>query len=166
MMLSEAEVGGRTGSIIELLVLAAVARASSGDRSAAMASLERALALAEPERSVRVFVDEGPSIALLLREAVRGPSVAEFASRLLVALGSPIDRAPSGQALVEPLSDRELEVLGLLGSDLDGPAMARHLFVSVNTLRTHTRNVYAKLGVTSRREAVRRADELGLRPRR
>jgi LuxR family maltose regulon positive regulatory protein len=165
-LLSAAEAGGRTGAIIELLVLAAVARVSSGDRSAAMASLERALALAEPERSIRVFVDEGPSIALLLREAVRRPSVTEFASRLLVALDSRTDQAPSGQVLVEPLSERELEVLSLLRSDLDGPAMARHLFVSVNTLRTHTRNVYAKLGVTSRREAVRRADELGLRPRR
>jgi LuxR family maltose regulon positive regulatory protein len=70
-----------------------------------------------------------------------------------------------GAPLIEPLSERELEVLRLLGSDLDGPAIARELFVSVNTLRTHTRNVYAKLGVTSRRMAVRRAEELGLRRR-
>ena len=64
--------------------------------------------------------------------------------------------------LVDPLSDRELDVLRLLASELSGPDIARHLVVSLNTVRTHTKNIYAKLGVGSRREAVRRADELGL----
>jgi LuxR family transcriptional regulator, maltose regulon positive regulatory protein len=63
---------------------------------------------------------------------------------------------------VEPLSGRELDVLRLLGTDLTGPEIARELVVSLNTVRTHTKNIYAKLGVTSRRAAVRRADELGL----
>ena len=71
-------------------------------------------------------------------------------------------RPPAQQGLVEPLSERELEVLRLLRSDLDGPGMARELVVSLNTLRTHTKNIYAKLGVGSRRAAVRRAEELGL----
>ena len=66
------------------------------------------------------------------------------------------------QPLVEPLSERELEVLRLLASDLDGPEIAAELFISLNTLRTHTRNIYAKLGVSSRRAAVTRAAELGL----
>lgn len=66
------------------------------------------------------------------------------------------------QGTVDPLSDRELEVLRLLASDLDGPDLARHLVVSLNTLRTHTRHIYAKLGVNSRRAAVRRAGELNL----
>ncbi|HJU03016.1 MAG TPA: LuxR C-terminal-related transcriptional regulator, partial [Actinomycetes bacterium] len=69
---------------------------------------------------------------------------------------------PAGQPLVEPLSDRELDVLRLLASDLDGPDIARELSVSLNTLRTHTRNIYAKLGVNSRRAAVRQAAELDL----
>ena len=69
---------------------------------------------------------------------------------------------PAGQRLVEPLSERELDVLRLLGSDLGGPDIARELSVSLNTLRTHTRNIYAKLGVNSRRAAVRRAAELNL----
>ena len=75
---------------------------------------------------------------------------------------------PVGQAtrlkngLVEPLSDRELDVLRLLATDLDGPAIARQPFVSVNTMRTHTKIIYAKLGVNSRRSAVRRAEERGL----
>jgi LuxR family maltose regulon positive regulatory protein len=66
------------------------------------------------------------------------------------------------QGLIEPLSERELEVLWLLSSDLDGPDIARELTVSLNTLRTHTKNIYAKLGVNSRRAAVRQAAELNL----
>ena len=71
-------------------------------------------------------------------------------------------RGRDGTSLVDPLSDRELEVLALLGSDLGGPEIARHLFISLNTLRTHTKSIYAKLGVSSRRDAVRRGRELGL----
>ena len=78
-------------------------------------------------------------------------------------------RAPSGSrspsarsGLVDELSSRELDVLRLLRSDLSGPDIARELHVSLNTLRTHTKNIYMKLGVNNRREAVRRAAELGL----
>ena len=70
--------------------------------------------------------------------------------------------AHPSQALIDPLSERELDVLRLLGSELDGPAIARELMVSLNTVRTHTKNIYAKLAVTNRRAAVRRAAELGL----
>ena len=73
-------------------------------------------------------------------------------------------RAPTEQALIEPLIERELDVLRLLGTELDGPAIARELHVSLNTIRTHTKNIYAKLAVTSRRAAVRRATELDLPP--
>ena len=66
------------------------------------------------------------------------------------------------QGLIEPLSERELDVLRLLGTDLDGPAIARELMVSLNTMRTHTKNIYAKLAVTNRRAAVRQAQELDL----
>ena len=69
---------------------------------------------------------------------------------------------PQRQRLVDPLSARELDVLRLLASDLDGPAIARELVVSLNTVRTHTKNIYAKLGVNSRRAAVTRARELDL----
>ena len=72
------------------------------------------------------------------------------------------DSAPANQALIEPLSERELDVLRLLGTDLDGPDIARELVVSLNTVRTHTKNIYAKLGVNNRRAAVRRAAELDL----
>ena len=76
--------------------------------------------------------------------------------------------APADAALIEPLSDRELDVLRLLGTDLDGPEIARELTVSLNTVRTHTKNLYSKLGVNNRRAAVKRAEELQLlsRPRK
>jgi LuxR family maltose regulon positive regulatory protein len=72
---------------------------------------------------------------------------------------------PVKQALIDPLSERELDVLRLLGTELGGPAIARELTVSLNTMRTHTKNIYAKLGVTNRRAAVRRGAELDLLPR-
>jgi LuxR family maltose regulon positive regulatory protein len=84
---------------------------------------------------------------------------------LLAAVGPATDEpASSSGGLVDPLSARELEVLGLLASDLDGPEIARHLFLSLNTVRTHTKRIYTKLDVTNRRAAVRRGRELGLIP--
>jgi LuxR family maltose regulon positive regulatory protein len=164
-LLQAAERGGRGRSVIELLVLEARARAAAGDRGRALASLERALSLAAPEGDVRVFLDEGQGIVGLLQSAARRESTAGLASRLLATLaGRDVARgpAPVQPMLVEPLSDRELEVLRLLASDLSGPEIAAELVVSVNTLRTHTKNIYAKLGVNSRRAAVRRAIEVGL----
>ena len=85
-----------------------------------------------------------------------------YVRQILNAIGK-IEHKPSvKQDLIEPLSERELEVLRLLGTDLDGPDLARELMVSLNTIRTHTKNIYTKLGVNSRRAAVRRAEELGL----
>ncbi len=71
-------------------------------------------------------------------------------------------QGPPGAELVDPLSDRELDVLRLLGSDLDGPAIARELVVSLNTVRTHTKHIYTKLGVNNRRAAISKAHQLGL----
>ena len=133
-------------------------------------SLERALTLAEPEGYVRTFVDEGPPMAALLEAAAKRGIVPDYARRLLTAFGKPEDRTPEDrtpgkQALIEPLSERELDVLRLLATDLGGPDIARELVVSLNTVRTHTKNIYAKLGVNNRREAVRRAEELDLTSR-
>jgi LuxR family maltose regulon positive regulatory protein len=159
-LLVAAEEGGRTGRVIEILVLRALTHQRLGDIPAALASLERAVTLAEPEGYVRVFVDEGPPLASLLRALAKRGTAGNYVRRLLAAETGP-DR-PVGPALIEPLSERELDVLRLLGTELDGPAIARELMVSLNTMRTHTKNIYAKLGVTSRRAAVRRAAELGL----
>jgi LuxR family maltose regulon positive regulatory protein len=164
-LLQAAEEGDRTGSAIEILVLQALVEQSRGDTPAALAPLERALALAEPEGYVRVFVDEGPPMAALLEAAAKGRIALDYARRILAAFGQAEVRAPVEQVLIEPLSERELDVLRLLGTHLNGPDIARELVVSVNTMRTHTKSIYAKLGVNGRREAVRRAEELGLFPR-
>jgi LuxR family maltose regulon positive regulatory protein len=161
-LLLAAEEGGRTGRVIEILVLRALAHQRLGDIPAALSCLERAMTLAEPEGYVRVFIDEGPPIASLLKAAAKQGTARNYVRRLLAAVGETGHNSPIEQALIEPLSERELDVLRLLGTDLDGPDIARELTVSLNTVRTHTKNIYAKLAVTNRRAAVRRAQELDL----
>jgi LuxR family transcriptional regulator, maltose regulon positive regulatory protein len=167
-LLRAAEEGQRTGSVIEILVLQALARQARGDVPAALASLQRALTLAEPEGYVRIFADEGLPMASLLSAFSKQGAAAKqgitpnYVRRLLAAVNKTEDSTPVAQGLIEPLSERELEVLRLLGTDLGGPEIARELVVSLNTVRTHTKNIYAKLGVNNRRAAVRRARELDL----
>jgi LuxR family maltose regulon positive regulatory protein len=177
-LLRAAEEGARTASVIEVLLVQALAHRARGDVPAALAALRRALALAEPEGHVRLFVDEGAPLRALLRR-VAGRRTAPASVRRLLAAA---DRAAAGAAagaedgteggtparadLLDPLSARELDVLRMLGSDLTGPDIARHLFVSLNTVRTHTKAIYTKLGVNSRRAAISRAEELDLLSRR
>jgi LuxR family maltose regulon positive regulatory protein len=111
--------------------------------------LKTALDLAEPEGYIRVFVDEGAPIEELLRSS---GAASEYVRRLLATM--PADH--------KELSDRELQVLRLLATALTGPQIARELYISLNTMRTHTKNIFEKLEATSRTEAVRRASELGL----
>ena len=176
-LLQAAEEGGRMGSVIEILVLQALAHQAQGDIPLALVSLERALMLAEPEDYVRIFVDEGTPMAALLNrmedEGARSGRQA-YIHKLLAAFGDTKDVQPvsrsfspqpstfSLQPVVEPLSERELEVLRLLGTELGGPEIARQLMVSLSTMRTHTQNIYNKLGVNNRRAAVRHAEELNL----
>jgi LuxR family maltose regulon positive regulatory protein len=160
-LLQAAESGERTASVIEILVLEALAYQMQGNLSTAMALLERALMLAEPEGYIRLFVDEGAPMADLLGRAAKQDIAPSYVRQLRAAFGS-IEATPVRQALPEPLSERELDVLRLLGTDLSGPEIAQELVVSLSTLRTHTQNIYTKLGVNSRRTAVRRAEELGL----
>jgi len=167
-LLPAAEEGERTGSVIEILVLQALTHHARGDTSAAGVPLERALTLAEPEGYVRVFVGEGAPMTALLRAVAKQRVSWNYVRQLLdacrhtgtVASVRPATRRTQG--LVDPLSERELDVLRLLATELDGPDIARRLMVSLNTLRTHTKNIYAKLGVNSRRAAVRQAAELDL----
>jgi LuxR family maltose regulon positive regulatory protein len=149
------EAGGRTGTLIEVLVLQALA-----DRDPA--TLERALILAEPDGYVRTFIAEGaPMMSLLSTLQRRRPNWA-YPRTLLDRPTTQVREPVTPQSLLDPLSDRELDVLRLLTSELDGPSIARELVVSLNTVRTHTKHIYTKLGVNSRRAAVRRAHQLGL----
>ena len=166
-----ADAGGRAGAVIEADVLLAVGQQTRGELPAAFAALDSALALAEPEGYLRMFLDEGPPMVALLTAAANRGSAAGYVGHLLARLNTapqaPEDldrevRRPAKPGLIEPLSVRELQVLRLLGTDLDGPSIARQLYVSLNTVRSHTKNIYAKLGVTNRRSAVRRAAELDL----
>jgi LuxR family maltose regulon positive regulatory protein len=165
-LLQAAEAGDRTGTAIEILMLQAVTHHARGNVPGALAALEHSLTLAEPEGYVRLFAGEGPPMASLLRAAAKQGIAPSYVHRLLAAVNRSEDRPPPQQGLIEPLSQRELEVLRLLGSDLDGPDIARELTVSLNTVRTHTKSIYAKLGVNNRRAAVRRAGELDLLSRR
>ncbi len=171
-LLVQAESGGRTATTLDVLVLMALGADADRDVTTADATLRRAVSLAEVDGHIRVFARHGARLAQMLERILAG-SPSPYVKRLLSAVArrstKPAPPAvPSSTAvqrmagLVDPLSPRELEVLRLLASDLNGPDMARHLVVSVNTLRTHTKNIYAKLGVTSRRAALRRAHELGL----
>jgi len=99
-------------------------------------------------------------MAALLQVAAKRRTTPAYARQLLAAFGKPENRTPVAKVLAEPLTERELDVLRLLGTDLDGPDIARQLVVSLSTLRTHTRSIYSKLGVNNRRAAVRRAQEL------
>jgi LuxR family maltose regulon positive regulatory protein len=141
-IVEDAQAAGRTGSLVEARLVRALAHRADGDLDAALADLRPALADGIPAGYVRLFLDEGPPM-----------------EELLDAAGSPLHREPTAE---EGLSDRELDVLRLLATDLTGPEIARRLFVSVNTLRTHTKHIFTKLDVNTRRAAVRRASELGL----
>jgi LuxR family maltose regulon positive regulatory protein len=171
-LLAAAMAGNRTGNVIEILVLLALTQHAGGHPTRALPPLHRAVTLAEPEDYVRVFTTEGTPVASLLHRLAAQQPAWSYPRQLLDACAGPPEpprTTPAGsggpaatQSLVDPLSERELEVLRLLASELNGPDLARHLVVSVNTLRTHTRNIYTKLGVNSRRAAVRRAIELKL----
>jgi LuxR family maltose regulon positive regulatory protein len=159
-ILTAAEAGHRDGNAIEALALLALAHDAAGDTPGAVAALEEALTRAEVEGFVRIFLDAGPPMNALLKTALRLGRASDQAAAVLAAAGSPT--RPPPQSLVDGLSSRELDVLRLLRSDLSGPEIAAELVVSINTVRTHTKNIFMKLGVNSRRAALRRADELGL----
>jgi LuxR family maltose regulon positive regulatory protein len=144
-------------------MLLALAQAARGETPQALIVLAAALTKAESERFVRVFLDAGAPMTALLEAAVAHGRAAEQAASVLAAKAN--DSALVGhaaQGLVVELSSRELDVLRLLRSELSGPQIAAEMVVSLNTVRTHTKNIFMKLGVNSRRAAVRRADELGL----
>lgn len=158
-MLTSARSDGRWGSVVEIHMLAALVQDAQGDRSTAVDSLAAAFTTTtEPGAYTRLFLDEGEPMLTLLRHAQRHDAADGHPARILAQHERPVPH----HALIDPLSERETQVLRLLDSDLTGPEIARSLFVSHNTVRTHTRHIFAKLQVTTRRAAVARAGELRL----
>jgi LuxR family maltose regulon positive regulatory protein len=164
-----AERQGWGALLMETLALQALSLQSQGEVEGALTVLGRALSWGQPEGYVRTFVDEGEAMAQLLRKAASRGIAPEYVSRLLTVFEveqhgrlEEVGAPPADQALAEPLSDREMEVLRLLNTSLSSTEIADELVVSVNTARSHIRSIYGKLGVHSRYEAVARARDLKL----
>ncbi len=168
-LLEMAEAGEHISRVVEILILQALAYQAEGETTQAMTRLERALAIAKPAGFVRTFVDEGPAMAQLLYKAVARGMATNYTRRLLAAFpitepGPTVAPRSTGleSELVEPLSERELEVLQLIAEGLTNREIASRLYLSLNTVKAHTRNIYGKLAVHNRRQAVDRARTLGI----
>jgi LuxR family maltose regulon positive regulatory protein len=176
-LLPPAQAAGRMGQVLEISLLQALVSHAQGQETEASAALERALILAEPEGYVRIFVEEGAPMAALLAQAARGDSpIAAYAASLLVAFPGTEGRAmrtessesihsalsPQSSLLVEPLSARELEILRLVADGHSNQAIADTLVIAVSTVKRHINNIYGKLDVQSRIQALLRARELQL----
>jgi LuxR family maltose regulon positive regulatory protein len=170
-LLKAAEEGGRTGRVIEILALQALAHEAQGEKHSALVPLKRALTLAEPEGYVRVFVDEGRPMSQLLSEAVVHGIMPDYTDRLLSVCEAEEQKcedkphpppALPAQSVTEPLSRRELEVLRLIAQGLSNREIGERLFLAIITVKGHNRNIFRKLQVRRRTEAVARARELGL----
>src|SRR5829696_7108482 len=166
-----AEVAGRTGKLIEILTLQALALWEGNKREQAVGALTRALALGEPEGYIRTFVDEGATVGELLSailearqrghpDATRIPT--RYLAKLLAVLAQESAAPGAVERLSEPLSERELDVLALIAAGRSNVEIASSLFVSMSTVKTHINNLYRKLGARSRTQAIARARELDL----
>lgn len=158
---SMADQGGRTGRVIEILTLQALALHAQGESGRALNALNRALSLAEPEGYLRLFIDVGATLATLLRQIPPRQATATYAERLLTIFG-PDAADDSIEPLLEPLSERELEILQLVAAGLSNQKIGDHLFLTTGTIKWHISNIYGKLNVRKRTQAVARARDLRL----
>ena len=154
-----AKTGGRTARVMEVLMLQALAWQAHGDLDRALNLLRQSLNLPRTGNYIRLFADEGKPMLDLLRHAASQTIHPPFVSRLLNAFGQTEKRI---QPLIESLSDRELEVLSYLAQGLSDQAIANQLYVSLAAIKWHDRNIYGKLNVSNRTQAVARARELGI----
>ena len=148
--------------MIEILLLQALAYQAQSNTRRALAPLERALTLAEPEGYVRIFVDEGEPMRDLLRHVAAGGIAGSYTRRLLSNFDKSTPAVTVAADLVVPLTAREVEILRLIASGMRNQEIADHLFISLSTVKRHIANTYGKLGVSNRTEAVVQANELNL----
>ena len=155
--------------VVEILALQALAYDADGKTAQVKTTLERALTMAAPEGFIRTFVDEGPPMARLLYETISHEIAPDYVQQLLMAF--PVEdpqKAGSTQLhgtnsnLIEPLSEREIEVLQLIANGLSNQDISSQLYLSLNTVKSHTQNIYGKLGVNNRTQAGARARALGI----
>lgn len=163
----QVEARGWQDERLKALVLRALAFHAHNEKDTAVQTLHDALALAEPGGFIRIFVDEGLPMAVLLSEAAAQGITPEYVSKLLAAIDNEKQElvhqsAFSPQPLIQPLSPRELEVLQLLAQGLSNDEICKRLFLALDTVKGHNRRIYEKLQVQRRTEAVARARELGL----
>ena len=168
-LLEAAKTGRRTSRVIELIILQSLAAQSAGDTSRALSTLEQALDLGQEEGFMRIFLDEGPPMARLLYKALSHDISPKYVRLLLAAFPTPepqqaeASQTPDPDAeWVEPLSERELEVIQLIAEGLKNQEISERLFLSQNTVKAHNRNIFSKLGVNSRTQAVAKARALGI----
>jgi LuxR family transcriptional regulator, maltose regulon positive regulatory protein len=164
-LIAEADRTQRVGISVLALLLRAQIYALIEKTEAGLEDLVQALQLAAPEGMMRTFLDEGAEMAGLLRRVQKQSVLSEYVKKLLAAFSATESRdAPVAEqsGLVEPLSGRELQVLGLMSEGLTNPEIAMRLVLSLSTVKTHLNNIYGKLNVRNRAEAVMRGKELGL----
>ncbi len=148
--------------VVELLILQSLAYQGKRDLNTAVSTLAEAVSLAQPEGYQRVFLDEGERLGKLLYLVKSKQDATGYASELLEAFGPIAELAPApSQLLIEPLSAREIEVLKLIESGLSNQEIAGRLYLSVATVKRHISNIYAKLDVKTRTQAVAFGKELG-----
>jgi LuxR family maltose regulon positive regulatory protein len=161
--LQSAQMVGRLGNALNILAVKAVVYHAQGDREKAFGTLEQALELAEPEGYVRVFVDQGAPMARLLRRMLARSSRPNYVHHLLEALGEPVKIEPRiASKLIDRLSPRELEVLRLIVDGATNKTIADELVLTVNTVKRHISNIFGKLEVSNRAQAIARARQLDL----
>jgi LuxR family maltose regulon positive regulatory protein len=166
-MRSTAENSGAGRYRIEIMILTSLAQDALGETERALSTLKKALTLAEPEASIRAFVDGGEPVRLLLCELEKQKTSVPYARKVLQSMGDQEEigitaGVGSTESLIEPLTEREMDVLRLLATHLSSTEIADQLVIAASTVRSHIKNIYSKLRVHSRTEAVEKAREIGL----